>query len=143
MPLYRKITPAVYWVVASLFVILLFWGGRQPFAGRLFVSPYSEIAHFSAYAFLGIIFWMGTGEKRPVLVIILVSSIAALDELQQTVIPFRTASVGDFLIDVVAVCITIFLLKTSIISRETIRQQGLLFLIGIGVGIIILMILNR
>ncbi|MGH6907892.1 MAG: hypothetical protein ACREDX_08550, partial [Aestuariivirga sp.] len=50
---------SVYLSAAVVFVIALFWGGRQPFAVGLFDSPYDKIAHILAFSFPSLSLWFG------------------------------------------------------------------------------------
>ncbi len=90
---------------------MLFWGGTQPFAAGLFPVPYDKTAHSLYFGTLSLLFWLGTGGKWPVLLVVAVSAIGGLDELHQATLPGRVADIYDFLFDTVAAGLVIVALE--------------------------------
>ena len=103
----------VYLLCAVTLVVVLFWGGSQPFAVGLFPVPYDKLAHSVYFAALAVLLWFGTGGRWPVLLFLAVSAIGGLDELHQSTLPGRVADFYDYLIDTVAAGIVITLLEMN------------------------------
>lgn len=92
---------------AVIFVALLFWGGSQPVAVGLFKPPFDKLAHFAAFGVLGLLLWVGFRGRWPLLIIMLVGCVGALDEWRQAFLPGRAVSFGDFAMDVTAVVVVV------------------------------------
>ncbi|MEQ6341305.1 MAG: VanZ family protein [Gammaproteobacteria bacterium] len=92
---------------AIIFVALLFWGGSQPVAVGLFEPPFDKVAHFTAFGVLGFLLWLGFQGRWPLLIIILVGCVGALDEWRQAFLPGRAVSFGDFAMDMTAVVVVV------------------------------------
>ena len=107
----KRIYPSVYIFAAVVFVIMLFWEGSKPIAVGLFAFPFNYFAHILAYSFLSLLLWFGGKEKWPLLIIILVSTIGALDEIHQIYLPGRHPAFLDFAIDSVSSWFTVGFLK--------------------------------
>ena len=90
-----------------IFVALLFWGGSQPEAAGLFQPPWDKVAHFMAFGLLAFMLWVGFQGRWPLLIILLVGCVGALDEWRQTFLPGRTMSLGDFAMDMIAVVVVV------------------------------------
>ena len=108
----KRIYPSVYLSAAVVFVIMLFWGGSQPVAVGLVDSPYDKIAHILAFSFLSLSLWFGVKERWPLFIIILASTIGALDEIHQLYLPGRVAAFSDFVADFVGSWLTVAFLKS-------------------------------
>jgi VanZ family protein len=107
----KQIYPSVYISAAVIFVIVLFWAGSKPIAVGLFAFPFNYIAHILAYSLLSLLFWFGGKEKWPLFIIILVSTIGALDEIHQLYLPGRHPAFLDFTINSVSSWFTVAFLK--------------------------------
>jgi VanZ family protein len=107
----KQIYPSVYISAAVIFVIVLFWAGSKPIAVGLFAFPFNYIAHILAYSLLSLLFWFGGKEKWPLFIIILASTIGALDEIHQLYLPGRHPAFLDFAIDSVSSWFTVAFLK--------------------------------
>lgn len=92
---------------AIIFVVLLFWGGNQPEAAGLFQPPWDKMVHFMAFGILAFMLWIGFEGRWPLLIILLVGCVGALDEWRQTFLPGRTMSLGDFAMDMTAVVVVV------------------------------------
>lgn len=106
-------------VAALAFIGLLFWGGRQPVAVGLFRPPYDLLAHLAAYGALTALLWLALGRRLSWLVVAGVGVVAALDELQQTVLPGRHATWIDGSMDILAAVVVVVLLNTWVIRGGT------------------------
>ena len=100
-----------YLLGAATLVVVLFWGGSQPFAAGLVPVPYDKLAHSLYFGVLSMLLWFGTGGKWPLLLVFAVSAIGGLDELHQGALPGRVADFSDFLFDAVAAGLTIAALE--------------------------------
>lgn len=92
---------------AIIFVVLLFWGGSQPVAVGLFKPPFDKLAHFAAFGVLAFLLWLGFRGRWPLLIIMLVGCVGALDEWRQSLLPGRAVSLGDFAMDMTAVVVVV------------------------------------
>ena len=106
-----RLPRSFYWLCAAILIVMLFWGGSQPFAAGLFPVPYDKIAHSLYFGVLSLLFWFGTAGRWPVLLFVAVSAIGGLDELHQGALPGRVADFSDFLFDAVAAGLTIAALE--------------------------------
>jgi hypothetical protein len=102
-----------YWLCAATLIVMLFWGGSQPFAAGLFPVPYDKIAHSLYFGVLSLLFWFGTAGRWPVLLFVAVSVIGGLDELHQATLPGRVADIYDFLFDSAAAGLVIVVLERN------------------------------
>ena len=112
-----------YLLSAATLVVVLFWGGSQPFAVGLFPVPYDKVAHSLYFGVLSMMFWFGTGGKWPVLLVVAVSAIGGLDELHQGSLPGRVADFSDFLFDAVTAGLTIAVLERYKIALGEFQRQ--------------------
>jgi hypothetical protein len=106
-----RLPRTVYLLGAVSLVLVLFWGGSQPFAVGLFPAPYDKLAHSIYFATLAVLLWFGTGGRWPVLLFLAVSAIGGLDELHQSTLPGRVADFFDYLTDTVAAGVVIAVLE--------------------------------
>ena len=106
-----RLPRSFYLLGAVTLVVVLFWGGSQPFAVGLFPVPYDKVAHSLYFGVLSMMLWFGTGGRWPVLLVVAVSAIGGLDELHQGTLPGRVADFSDFLFDAVAAGLTIAALE--------------------------------
>jgi len=112
-----------YLICAATLVVVLFWGGSQPFAAGLFPVPYDKVAHSLYFGTLGLLLWLGTGGKWPVLLVVAVSAIGAADELHQATVPGRVADVYDFLFDTAAAGLVIMTLARYMPALQEIQRR--------------------
>jgi VanZ family protein len=107
----KRIYPSVYISATIIFVIVLFWAGSKPIAVGLFPFPFDKIAHVLAFSFLSLSLWFGGKERWPLFIIILASTIGALDEIHQIYLPGRHPAFLDFAFDSVSSWFTVAFLK--------------------------------
>ena len=108
-----KLPRSFYLLCTATLVVVLFWGGSQPFAAGLFPVPYDKIAHSLYFGTLSLLFWLGTGGRWPVLLFVIVSAIGGLDELHQATLPGRVADIYDFMFDTAAAGLIIAVLERN------------------------------
>ena len=118
-----KLPRSFYWLCAATLVVMLFWGGSQPFAVGLVPVPYDKVVHSLYFGTLSLLFWLGTGGKWPVLLLVAVSAIGGLDELHQGTLPGRVADFYDLLSDAVAAGLTIAALERNKIVLGEFQRQ--------------------
>jgi hypothetical protein len=118
-----RLPRAFYWLCAATLVVMLFWGGSQPFAAGLFPVPYDKIAHSLYFGVLSLLFWLGTGGRWPVLLFVAVSAIGGLDELHQATLPGRVADIYDFLFDTAATGLVIVVLEWNKFALNEIQRR--------------------
>jgi len=95
---------------AVLFVFSLFYVGGKPIAVNLFREPYDKLAHLAAFGALTFLLWVAMFRTRPVLLVLLVASVGALDEWHQAHLPGRSAGLEDWSFDVLATVIVVVVL---------------------------------
>jgi VanZ family protein len=76
-------------------------------------EPWNKLFHVLAYSALALMLWIATDGRRPLLVIVGVMMLGALDELRQAAIPARSADVFDFLADALSAAVTGVVLRWS------------------------------
>jgi hypothetical protein len=113
-----------YLLGAATLVVVLFWGGSQPFAAGLVPVPYDKLAHSLYFGVLSMMLWFGTGGRWPVLLVFTVSAIGGLDELHQGALPGRVADFSDFLFDAAAAGLTIAVLERYKIALGVSQRQA-------------------
>jgi hypothetical protein len=118
-----RLPRSFYWLCAAILIVMLFWGGSQPFAAGLFPVPYDKIAHSLYFGVLSLLFWFGTAGRWPVLLFVAVSAIGGLDELHQATLPGRVADVYDFLFDTAAAGLVIVALEWNKFALNAIQRR--------------------
>lgn len=116
--------PRIFYLLTTvILVVVLFWGGSQPFAVGLFPAPYDKLAHSVYLAAFAVLLWFGTGGRWPVLLVLAASVIGGLDELHQSTLPGRVADVYDFLTDTVAAGLVITLFEKNKVALEALQRR--------------------
>jgi hypothetical protein len=118
-----RLPRTAYLLSAVSLVLVLFWGGSQPFAVGLFPAPYDKLAHSVYFATLAVQLWFGTGGRWPVLLFLVVSAIGGLDELHQSTLPGRVADFYDYLTDTVAAGLVITLLEKNKVALGALQRR--------------------
>jgi hypothetical protein len=113
-----------YLLGAATLVVVLFWGGSQPFAAGLVPVPYDKLAHSLYFGVLSMLLWFGTGGRWPLLLVVAVSAIGGLDELHQGALPGRVADFSDFLFDAVAAGLTIAVLEWNKYALNEVQRRA-------------------
>lgn len=119
-----RLPQSFYLFGAITLVVVLFWGGSQPFAAGLISVPYDKIAHSLYFGVLSLLFWLGTGGRWPVLLFVAVSAIGGLDELHQATLPGRVADIYDFLFDAAAAGLVILVLEWNKVALNEIHRMN-------------------
>lgn len=110
-PALQNTVRALAFAAALLFIASLFYVGRKPVAVHLFPSPYDHLAHLIAFGVLTFLFWLAAFRTRPVLLVLLIASVGALDEWHQMYLPGRSAGFDDWAFDVLAAVIAVSVLR--------------------------------
>ena len=92
-------------LVSSLFIV-----GAQSIAVGLFPSPIDKFVHAGFFGVLTLLLWCSLGMRREVLVLIIASSIAVLDEWHQRYLPGRSPDLMDLSVDVFAILLLLIFL---------------------------------
>ena len=108
MALDRRLTRRGICTLATLvFLVLLYWGGAQPFAVGLFPHPYDIAAHLAAFSVLAVLLWGALGGRWLWLAVAGTALVGALDEIHQMRLPERDPGVMDGLMDLTAAVVTV------------------------------------
>jgi VanZ family protein len=100
-------------VIAAVGTSMLFYLGAQPFAAGLFLDPWDKLAHFVAFSAITALLWVGSAGRIPLALIVIVSSIGALDEWHQAGLPGRSMDIADLLTDMGAATLTVIILRAT------------------------------
>ena len=92
-------------------VFSLFYVGSKPVAVGLFTAPWDKVAHFLFFSTIAVLAWFAADGRKPVLIALAIIAIGGLDELHQITLPGRSADWSDFLADIFAVVVMIYLLS--------------------------------
>jgi hypothetical protein len=98
-------------IAAAAMIALLFVGGRQEFAVGLFPAPWDKLAHAVYFGVLTALLWLTGGARAVLWPVLMAAGIGLADELHQSTLPAREASLADFVVDVVAAVLTGAFLK--------------------------------
>ena len=102
---------ALSYATATALFALLYHLGAKPFAVGLIPPPWDKLAHFVLFSVLTLLMWIGTGGKRPLSIVAIVTTLGAIDEIHQAFLPGRSADPGDLLTDFCAAVITVMVLR--------------------------------
>jgi len=92
------------WMVLGIVLMtLLTWFNGRPEAVGLLHAPWDKVAHGLIFGGLTLIFGLSVGVRWRWFVFLFMVAYAAFDELRQMFLPGRTASMGDFATDVLAI----------------------------------------
>jgi VanZ family protein len=80
----------------GLMLALLFAGAHQ------IPAPWDKAAHFTVFALITALLWIGTEGRAPVAVLGCVIAFGAIDEIRQLYVPGRSAELADFFADAAA-----------------------------------------
>ena len=80
----------------ALMLLGIFIGGRQPGAGSLFPEPWDKLIHLACYGTLTIITAIAFPKLPLPILLVIIVSIAASDEITQIYIPGRSADIEDY-----------------------------------------------
>ncbi|MBI5967772.1 MAG: VanZ family protein [Deltaproteobacteria bacterium] len=107
-----------YATLSGAFIFGIFWGADSPFISRLSVFNPFSLLHIPLYAILTVllVLTLCPGQKtnsppRYILAGLIAIAVAILDELYQSFLPSRDASITDVLLDVTGVSLVFFLFR--------------------------------
>jgi VanZ family protein len=96
--------PAYAWLaLAALAMAVLEWFNGRPEAAGLIAEPWDKLVHLLIFGGLGLLLVLG--DCAPRLGFFILMAFGAFDELRQLDLPGRSASWGDFGVDVFAAAI--------------------------------------
>jgi VanZ family protein len=117
---------SLYWLPLILYCLLIYIQSANPSPDQIPSFPFvDKLLHFSAYAFLGILFYRAYQTlkiKNNLQMLILLSVVSATlygvsDEIHQSFVPFREAEVADVIADMLGAFSGVFLYQLLIVSR--------------------------
>jgi hypothetical protein len=91
---------SISFAFGALMTVALFWGGAQPGAVNLVAPPFDLLVHALCFGVMSILYLFGLPRFKPILVVLFVCGIGAMDELRQMILPGRHGSWLDFAMDV-------------------------------------------
>ncbi len=83
----------------AIMLLGIFIGGREPGAGSLFPEPWDKLVHLACYATLTIMTAIAFPKLPLPILLVIIVSIGASDEIAQTYIPGRSADIEDYVAD--------------------------------------------
>ena len=112
---------ALSYATATALFALLYYLGSKPFAVGLIPPPWDKLAHFVLFSMLTLLMWIGTGGKRYLSIVAIVTALGLIDEVHQAFLPGRSADPEDLLTDFCAAVVTVMALRllTERFSRES------------------------
>ena len=110
--------------IAIAVVGLLFYLGSKPIAVGLFLPPWDKLAHLVVFSAVTALLWIALGGRLPLSIIGLMACIGALDEWHQAGLPGRSADYSDWLTDVAAAALVIFVLHVWRKQKAPREDQG-------------------
>jgi hypothetical protein len=108
-------------IAGALLVYFLFYFGAKPIAVGLFAPPADKIVHAGVYGLIALLLWLAFERRYPLMVIGLVALIGAADEFYQSLLPGRSAHIGDWAVDVGGACLPLLVMLAD---REKNRNGG-------------------
>jgi VanZ family protein len=84
-------------------------------------NGWDKVAHFAVFSLLTLCLWRATGGEMPLLVVIGVIVLGAMDEWRQAYLPERSSDAKDFLADLCAAAVTGALL---FMQRKTVCAES-------------------
>lgn len=105
--------PGVRLLCLAAFALVLaqiFFLAEPPLVRELRSFFWDKTLHAAAFGAISVLLWFGIGYDRPVANWLVISAVAALDEVHQIFIPTRTADVLDVVADMVGAAVVTFIL---------------------------------
>ena len=93
-----------------LVLVQLFWLAEPPLVRELKNLLWDKILHATAFGSFAMLLWVGLGFRSPILNVVLVTMVGAVDEFHQLFIPTRSADILDVLADFTGAVIVTFIL---------------------------------
>ena len=120
----------ISWAPAGIWSGVLFLLSAQSHVPGARLFPFSDkVAHFGFFAILGAtLAWAGKDWRRlwAALILVLLGVVfAATDEWHQAFVPARDPSYGDFVADVLGVCIGFVAVRSALKARRGVSATGL------------------
>ena len=117
----------LYWLPLILYCLLIFIQSANPSPEQIPSIPFvDKVLHFTAYAIMGILFYRAYQTLRikdNIQLLMLLSVVSASlygisDEIHQSFVPFREASVGDVIADTIGAFSGVYLYRAFVGSRH-------------------------
>jgi len=114
------------WLPAAAWAAILFHLSSRPTLPVELASGLDKLAHFGAYAVLGVLLAVAALPRHPLYVPILLGFLyGAFDELHQSTVPGRRAEVGDWIADAAGtlVGVILFLYASRFLKTRSSRRR--------------------
>ena len=117
----------LYWLPLILYCLLIFIQSANPSPEQIPSIPFvDKVLHFTAYGIMGILFYRAYQTLRikdNIQLLMLLSVVSASlygisDEIHQSFVPFREASVGDVIADTIGAFSGVYLYRAFVGSRH-------------------------
>ena len=117
----------LYWLPLILYCLLIFIQSANPSPEQIPSIPFvDKVLHFTAYGIMGILFYRAYQTlkiKDNIQLLMLLSVVSASlygisDEIHQSFVPFREASVGDVIADTIGAFSGVYLYRAFVVSRH-------------------------
>ena len=121
----------LYWLPLILYCLFIYIQSAHPSPEQIPSIPFiDKVLHCAAYGIMGILFYRAYQTLRikdNIHMLILISVVSASlygisDEIHQSFVPFREASVGDVIADIIGAFSGVYLYQLVVVSRE--RESG-------------------
>ena len=118
---------ALYWLPIILYCLLIYIQSAHPSPEQIPSFPFVDKGlHFAAYGVLGILFYRAYRTlriKTNMHLLMVLSAVSASlygisDEIHQSFVPFREASVGDVIADTIGAFSGVYLYRAFVVSRH-------------------------
>ncbi len=121
----------LYWLPLILYCLFIYIQSAHPSPEQIPSIPFiDKVLHCAAYGIMGILFYRAYQTLRikdNIHMLILISVVSASlygisDEIHQSFVPFREASIGDVIADIIGAFSGVYLYQLVVVSRE--RESG-------------------
>jgi len=117
----------LYWLPLILYCLFIYIQSAHPSPEQIPSFPLvDKVLHFFAYGFMGFLFYRAYQTLRikdNIQLLMLLSVVSASlygisDEIHQSFVPFRDASVGDVIADIIGAFSGVYLYQLAVVSRQ-------------------------
>ena len=112
-----------FFLISAFYIFGIFYWADSPMTAQIGVFNFFSLLHIPLYGiltvFLALAFWTGQNNisgLRYILAALIATMVGILDEIHQSFIPTRDASITDVLLDATGVLLAIFLFRRILFS---------------------------